>query len=690
MNYPSKYHPWAYFLFTALSLALLSYTALGPAWKWGIALLGLVLPTLWAWAAPRNPHSLDAQEKEAPWIPPRWFPVLLILLAFFLRFHSLTTLSTWPLPDEGVCASYSIDLLRDWHWRFFFHYTQIPGPFFWLLALFFRLFEPSLFSLWLFPALFCAVTVGLCYLALRSIFPRSFSCLYLFFLTFNFWHLYTGRLCLPMGLLFLWQILTYWVLAIFLVQSRPRQKSLWAALLGLVTGLGFWTSIAWPFVLVSLIPAVWLVGKKRGNTYQVVPLLFLSILLIFSFPYLAAAVHERYGIHLSHLWVFGKGWSWAVWAESLKNIGGIFTNPDEPFHYGPLWGGMLNPVEGALALLGTAECCHRWKTAFCRWVLFALVLSLAPGLLSRDFEIMRLMSALPLLLLLVTMGGWTLIKGGFSKTKMTATILILTLSSGLNLYHLEGPYHRLWGTPQSDWYLLKSGEFYRAYRILGPLEKEEGPGAVLSDLWGKTGDGTLTVACYSFDAAHNPLISLEGARWVAVILDANYKPFLAKRFTKGRWFWLGSLRPGNPGGLMMGVIPLAPENRKILLQWVEANLHLEAVTSSVLNSDPQRPPQRALDLLLQIGPSLPSDPFLKSCFWEKAYNLYRAGNNPEGMLEALRQGLKEGYPLAHFYNEEGLLLESAGKNDEARRAFQKALHAPLNLTSAAENLHNLP
>src|ERR1019366_2357771 len=122
--------------------------------------------------------------------------------------------------------------------------------------------------------------------------------------------------------------------------------------------------------------------------------------------------------------------------------------------------------------------------------------------------------------------------------------------------------------------------------------------------------------------------------------------------------------------------------------WISVNQALEQVDSWVLHSIPGQSQNPVLQLLDGVYPGIdPADPFLQSCFWEKCYVRRAADNDFSGMLETLKQGLQKGYPLAHFYDNEGILLEQAGQKAQGRQAFQKALQAPLNLTNASENLN---
>jgi Flp pilus assembly protein TadD len=58
-------------------------------------------------------------------------------------------------------------------------------------------------------------------------------------------------------------------------------------------------------------------------------------------------------------------------------------------------------------------------------------------------------------------------------------------------------------------------------------------------------------------------------------------------------------------------------------------------------------------------------------------------------LAAIQQGLREGYPTAFLWNEAGALYFLMGRTEEARAAFLRAIHSPVNQTGAGFNLTRL-
>jgi len=687
-----KYDPWFYFSTTSLSLFLLSYFGWDGTLKWQIGLWGILFPTLFSlFLVRKKPASLVLLEKSAPWKGERSLLILLAGLSVFIRLFQLTSLSTWPLPDEGLYSFYSIELLKHWNWNMFFSYGQAPPAFNWLLTLFFKFFAPSLPSLWLFPALCSILSVILFYFSARIHFSRLFSFVLLALVSFGFWNLFPGRLCMGMGILNCWDAVLLGALGLLLKSTDDKKRLTLAVLLGFVTGLGLFItllSLPWMGMIAWAVYGSCGTNSKKGG--KKVWMAFLGPLLALFLAYVSVSLFQGNGAYARRIWALN--WTYpsaAQWENSFSYIAAIFWGSNRPFTYGPFWGGMFNPLAGGAFLTGAIYLFQARSTSFARWMGAAFILSILPGLITTNFEIFRVSQAFPLMLVVGAAGLCVLCLNPPSLKKAMILTGVIALSSALDIYQLWGPYHRLWGTPQPDWYLIKSAPFYRADQILEKDYWPSGPGAVLSDLWARSSDETLTLATYPFNVVRNPKYSIQEARWVAVITDANNRPFLARRFSKGHWYWLGSLSPSDPGGLMMGVIPMEENEKNILLSWIRADIALQPVTSWVMHSAPRQSQKPALQLLFQARGSFSDDPFLQSCYWEKVFDRYQANNDSTGMLEALRKGLKSGYPSAHLYNAEGLLFEQLGHDAEARKAFQKALDAPINLTSAAENLENL-
>src|ERR1019366_3627811 len=193
LNMKVPFNPVVYFVVFLISNLLLSYFDLSLQTKLQVGLLGIVLPMVFALISNR---SLNA---KIPWnneflspIPPLVWG-LVIFSGIFLRFYRLTSLSAWPMPDEGMYTWDSLELAQKGVVHFFYTIRQHPPLFNWLFGIFLMLVPLSLFSLWLFPALVSALIPVISYGGGKAYFSKSFSFLLLVLVATSFWPLYAGK-----------------------------------------------------------------------------------------------------------------------------------------------------------------------------------------------------------------------------------------------------------------------------------------------------------------------------------------------------------------------------------------------------------------------------------------------------------------------------------------------------------------
>jgi 4-amino-4-deoxy-L-arabinose transferase-like glycosyltransferase len=686
-----RYHPWPCFL---INLVLLSWASLlAPDGKWGFDLIwtGIAFCFLGGLAL-----SLGSPSTETPWPRKDWFkkihPALgavLVGAACFIRLFRLVGQNGWPSFDEGVCSFQSLELMQHWHWQFFFTWVQCPPLFTWLLAWFYKIVPPSLFSFWLFQALISLATLPIAYFSLRASFSKTLTWTALLLLTFSFWHLYVSRDAFRNALIPAWEIMTLGLMGFHFQQKKEGRRAWTASLLGFTVLLGPFTSISSPCVGLAVVVA-FLAHAARGRRLIRLGAFFSLGAAAPALLFLWAAQQEHYGRYIQSLWSFQGNTHWAGQAAEAFNYAATLFSRASPGQTDWLaGGGMLNPITGALFLTGFFELIRTRHFPFSRWLLLFAILAALPGLATRGFEILRVMSLFPLLTLTGAIGLLRL--GGENPGRGRLLLLggLLLVSSAWDLQRFFGDYYRVWGLPGPQWAQQKSEPLFKADQILEKKYRSQGPGAVLLELWPFTSDESLTTASYAFNASRNCSLPLSSLRWIALILEPDFKPFLSGRFPAARWFWLGNLPPPHSGSIALCVIPLTPSNREKLLSFVQADQALQPATSAVLDLPPtgsQAPVFKRLDV---AKPACEGDPYLRACWWEKTYQRQSVENNFPGMLEALRGALREGYPCAHLYDLEGLLLENMGRKKDAQRAFQKALLCPLNLTAATDHLKAL-
>ena len=637
------FSPPIYFLIFLISNILLSYFDLSLLVKLQIGLFGLILPMIFALIC----RLSDPTETSLFWkrdflpSPPTWLWVFVILLGIFLRFYRLVSLSAWPMLDEGTFALGSMDLSQNNAWHFYYTIRQHPPLYNWVFGIFLKIIPLSLLSLWFFPALLSALTLIMAYWAGRSLFSKSFLFLAVVLISGGFWPLYIGRICTNNVLTLFWEFLTFWVLGLFLDSRTLLLARKGALVLGFCAGLGLFIYIGWALVAAAVLLAVVFSPQAKGKW----------VLSCFGFPLLALGLFfasfywdaPHIQAYLVRLW-YGTGpFSMEQVRTPLEYIGSLFWG-SPPYCFGPVWGGILNPVLGSFFFLGIIVCFEKRRLPFMKWLGASLILFLIPGLLSRQLETFRIIHLLPLVAVVAVLGmGLFVVSVKKHRLKMLGFLLVLSLS--LDIYHLYGPYHLIWGTPGPQWSYLKSEPLYRAYQKLETIQKNEGPGMVLSDLRPFVVDSTLTVAVNPFDVAHNPKIQFSQAKWAAVIVSEDYIPFLSAQFPNMDWYLIGKEHFWDQVESRLGIIPITDENQVLMKHWLVANQALWSVTKQLMNFPEGSSQQPVLDHLLRYEDLMKGDRFLESCFWEKVIFYYWTVEKDYGKAQgAVGQYLKLGYP----------------------------------------------
>jgi hypothetical protein len=685
------FHPWVLFGLFLVSNLLISYFSLAAYLKFWIGGLGLLVPFLvacWDLGKTNLPSEPSA---EAPYrdefLPSGWRKSGLIFLglAVLLRFWDLTTLSVWPLDDEGLYGYFAQRWMEGSPLQWHYAYNSIPFLPFWGLGLLFKLFGVSLRSFWLYPALLSLASLFVYGWASRHFLSKSFSYLFLLALGLSFWPLYIGRFTLFGSLMFFWEGLSLAVWVCFAKKDRPQSRILWAAVLGLVVGMGFYIFHIWLVVALVLAGAMGLACYAKDRK-DFVSFIAFGLTAALAFAPLAWNLWQTMDWTFLHaLWAFQSPSAGPSLQNIFSNVAAFFWGPMPfaIFSYNPLWGGFLNPVGSSLAFLGLVEL---WRFRSGKWVPFfifcALVLFI-PQALSRGEEYMRALQLIPLFLVLIALGARRLFLNTPKKLLAAGALALLGLSLGLDGHHLFGVYHQRWMVPSNTGFQNKSLERQRAFQIFNGIQAQWGPGLILGDLMDDIHDQTLGIAVWEFNALENPKAPAPRVPWAGILCNVHYRDALSRLFPRAQWFALASDVFRENGGLMAGIIPIEAANFPILQRWAKAEKAMHLFAGDVLNT--QLSPQTRLlaSRLEAYYPLFKGDAFLESCYWEKQAQNAFLSHQTKDMVQPLENAIRLGIPEAHLYNRLGVVFLVEGDFGGAREALEKALKFPDNQTSAS-------
>lgn len=407
-------------------------------------------------------------------------------------------------------------------------------------------------------------------------------------------------------------------------------------------GAGLFTFVVWILVAVSLIPLFFFLSyPKDPKDWRVFLIPFLPLGITFAVLYMT---HTQAIQEISFLYPSFDPLK--LLFNAMAYLSSLFWGATN-ICYGPVWGGLINPVLGSFCFLGILDILRKPKSRLEIWFLGCLILFYLPGLVSHGLETFRIQFLFPLLLF-TSLRGMALFLTDIHFFKIPLLGLLLVLGAFFDVYQLYGPYHQLWGVPGPVWPYVKSSVGFQAYRDLDHLHQQEGEGLVLSDLR-PMGDKTLDLAVYSFDIAQNHHFQLDEARWAAVIVGNEYRPYLSKRFPTMVWYELGKEHPWDGVTWLLGVLRINSDNRTLLKSWTNLNEKLRSITDQILNVPPWQSQKSIVQSLEGLQNQIPQDPFLGSCYLERLIYYYAFVEKDEGETsQSVGKCLKYAYPMPHF------------------------------------------
>ncbi len=682
---------WLLFLALNLANAFLSYSSFSVQSKGLFFIFGLALPIYIALRSmPVLRHSENCPFPTA--IPPFFLKIIFIffsIVAIFLRFYRLQTFHLWPSGDEGLQGLFAIDLIQNWNWRFFYTTGQHPPLLIWLLKWFFQNFESPFFNLWFLPACLSIFFVFLSYWMARLFFSKSVSVVYFSLTAISFWPMCFGRYCVQGVLIPVFETTSFLLLGYFLKFSSPKSKFLFSAGLGLCAGFGTWAYTSWFAVVFFLI--LILVAWERKNSTSTFKFLgiFLFFLGLSSLPWIVAAIHEKFGGYVLGVSFLSGYFDWK--AQILNSIS-YFTvlfwgSLKGSAAYGPVWGGMLNPVLGSLFFIGVIRLLKENRMGLGRVILGALFLFILPGVLSADHvEMFRVIQLMPFLILVASIGLVWLLEFLPVRRGLAVFSVILFFSFSLDLIHLL----KISDIAIHPFRLAANvlDENYWAYQKLKPMAKSEGPGLIFTDFILLDHDHTLNMTTYQFNALLNPKFQIGDARWAGVVTNVHYVPFLHKRFPESHWYRVTPYAAAD-GGSAIGIISLTPQNREVFSKWALAHQYFHQLTIKAENTmNDQSQYLLTVQKLSEGLPLMANDPFLESCYGEWVAQ-YHFGTDFGPNIRALHRAIEKGYPAANLYYKLGNFYLLNRQPQEARQAYLMAARSVPNYTNVQDALSYL-
>ncbi len=697
---------WGFFFWFLGANSLLSFFPLPPGTKILIILFGILVPLVLAGSkSDRSSPPIGNWNIAFP-VFSRGLILTLALFAVFLRFFRLTSLAGWPTFDESMFCFFGLEFSKTWDFHLFQGISQIPPLSFWILGTVFKLFGPSLFTLWFVPALFSALTLPLVFLTTRKFLSPSLSGLMTWLWAFSFWPLYEGRFCVQYSLFMFWAWLVLFLFSRYVQAKTSFSQKTKLFLLALGGGAGFYISVSWAFPMAAVTFLLFQTRKQWSHFFW-----FLLLAGFLTLPFSFTLFRGQYGSYLYNLWVFKEA---LTPAQHLSNIGlylsGLFWGIPSYFSissYGPHWGGMLNPILGSFFLVGLARLFQLRDKGWAGVMLGIFLFFFIPALITKDLEFFRIFQLLPLLLLTLALGFQHLMKKLAPHRGQRALMALLLVSLCLDVFHLYGAFPR--GAMSENAWPLKSNHRFKAHQILDQLHQKLGPGMVFDQFQGyvvnfppRYFDPSLTLSAYSYNTAANPKFSWKDARWAAFLFDGPLLPILVENFPDARFYRLYD-EPVWDQTLALGFIPDPAKHEKVLQQWLRVDKEWVKVAHAALNHVTDLPNEPILRAILDTVPSVRGDSFLETCLWLKFLTLIGRSDGDYVINESILARIPDrlftlefmGPPLGQAYVSAGFAYFKHRRFAEARAALIRAekldpsLKMPDGFRKNLENLENL-
>ncbi len=667
------FYPWGYFFIFLASGLVLSYCQFSLLPNILVFLLGVFFPVLFFLSFQKfdqkSPDLFKVKEKQNLFLV--WFLLFVLTLSFAIRFYKLTELTQFPIVDDGIWGFNAIDLLHHWNWKII-RGDNLGVLSVWGVTGLFKVFGPSYWSLLLFPALLSVISIPLCYFAFRQFFSTQTALIAAAFYGLGFWSAYTARTCSANNLMWVIEFLVFIVLGCYL-KSRNRKKG-WAVLLGVLCGLGFYAYLPW--LLMTLLIAVFMVWNERKNKsgkWGPVVLFFVFAALTV-LPLVWGVLVQDGGHYAQYLLSSGTHTSFlTLLGREVNYITSVFWGNRGEIYFGPVWGGMLNPVIGALFLMGCLEFYKNRASSLARWMVLGITGYFVLAMFFNNVILCRVSAVLPVLCVIVTVGLLALLRdlkpilvGGFVG-------VVLLSSASLDFHHLLlAPVANQWSGARIQ---LQNPElqndYWAAEQILKEKAAQSGPGLIFTCFNQSMWDQTLTLVTYPYNAALNSKFNPESASWFALLVDREEKPSLMEKYPKGQFYWL-SENLERKGDTYLLIVDVMPETLKDSRRLLTTHQNLESFISMMMDHQLYFNDPAFTKKWVELKPLFAGDSFLENDYYVNYLNFASADKDPAECLTAVKGYFENEGSNLLFFNALVKNVRQPSLYPEAEAAAEKA------------------
>lgn len=536
----------------AIVFAVLAFwlftTSLPSIYPWLLHLASitlLVISIVWV----DVPNRKEEGNKDLSWT---WLQIAFLLaifgIAVFMRLYRLDQIPFGTWYDEADGGLYALNILNQAGFLPVFSViSRLPAHLNYLIAASFRIFGVSTYAIRLVSVAFGLATVAAAYFAGRELFDRRTGLVLAFLLAVSRWDINWSRIGMHGITVPFFELLTMG----FILRALRRQRLLDYTLAGLSLGFGlcFYVSFRFfPVVIVLFLIVLWL------RRHDLVSSSWRGFLLLILGAFIAAVPVIQFSLTQPDAF-WGRTRDISIFQgktaqEALNSIAQTTRDHLLMFNYQGDRNGrhnlpgepMLDPISGCLLVLGTTLSLWRIRQPKSFLLLAWLLLMLAPGIFSLDFESpqsYRVIGSLPAAYLLAVVPihalwqEWEkftpiILSSGTKRSKSRAAIFTLPLILGLSIigyynYHI---YFDLQARSFDSWSTFSTPE-----TIVGNIMRVLGNQVdyYVSTFYYEAPTVRFLapeVTTYHRIETHETLpLPLDGKKGVIILIDADRKPF---------------------------------------------------------------------------------------------------------------------------------------------------------------------